>query len=278
MEPDLPPELSARRDELHARVLRRGRSLRRRRAGAIGGLLAVLLAVPATVVAVGAAGEGTDPRVETLAPGVTEAVDPTTTTVAPTTTTVAPPTTTSVPAGDGSGATGVLGPDGEIPAGPGPAAPPDSSVPPATTPACRNSTDPACGPFRYDPTPTNEPATIEVTSVNNAMPHPGEVVAITVFAADPDAVPIAECGIGVTFGDGESEPPCLPGCVAPGYGPWDPPPPEPGEEAELFEHAYAEPGIYTVTFTVHTGGCSPYASEATASITINVGGIVESTP
>jgi hypothetical protein len=70
MEHDLPPELTSRRDELLARVTRRGRALRARRLGALATVVAVVVAVPITAVAVTREGASND-HVSVVAPTTT---------------------------------------------------------------------------------------------------------------------------------------------------------------------------------------------------------------
>jgi len=59
-------------------------------------------------------------------------------------------------------------------------------------PECRNSTNPQCGPFRWDPQPLpNRPMRVDV-QIAPSHPRPGDVVTFTVVASDPDAPGRAE--------------------------------------------------------------------------------------
>jgi hypothetical protein len=139
---------------------------------------------------------------------------------------------------------------------------------------CRNSTDPACGPFRWDPAPgRNQPIDIQL-SYEPAEPHIGDVVMFTARVVDPDASPI-------TSGDETCNPPsysgtpsrCSPNCPSPGYGPWTPPPRQRGDRIVKYSHQYTEAGSFTASFWFGSaGGCArnPYSSAAESAVTINV--------
>ena len=117
-----------------------------------------------------------------------------------------------------------------VPAGAGPrVTTPDSTTAPgapSTTLPCRNSTDPACGPFRWDPPPgPNQPVAIEITHSPSA-PQVGEQVTVTVHVAEADS---QIDGVTVSFGDEEVltlPPASVVACdgAAPA-GPWTPPRP-----------------------------------------------------
>jgi hypothetical protein len=127
MDPELPPELAAKRDELFERVTARGRALRRRRVTRVSALGAVVL-VPIVALAIAAGGDDGSRHVETVRPAGEPVVETTTSTTS-TTTTTAPPPPTTVGRGPGSGATGVLGPSGT------PTTPPSTEAPPSTPPS-----------------------------------------------------------------------------------------------------------------------------------------------
>lgn len=161
---------------------------------------------------------------------------------------------------------------------PPPASAPATTSPPTTVPACRNSTDPACGPFRWDPAPVDRPATLTLT------PQAGPIVAgqrvdLTLTMSDPDGpVTLAEWDIavsphdGVTYGSSSTveRPPACPER----YGPWTPPPPNGGEASTLTNITFRDPGTYTITVDVRpAAGCDnvdPYRSAARATITVEV--------
>jgi hypothetical protein len=145
----------------------------------------------------------------------------------------------------------------------------------ASSIACRNSSDPRCGAFRWDPAPgSNQPLDIQLT-YEPADPHPGDVVTFTARVVDPDASPI-------TAGEESCNPPsygdraasrCAPPCPAPGYGPWTPPPRKRGERSVTYSHTYAQAGTFTASFWFGSaGGCAsnPYASAAESAVVINV--------
>jgi hypothetical protein len=146
-----------------------------------------------------------------------------------------------------------------------------------TTRTCRNSSDPACGPFRWDPDPgPNQPLTGQVTS-SPASPSAGEPVTFHVTASDPDDSPVQTCN--VSYGDGQNivcDPIELmdPDHHCPKqYGPWTPPARNPGSLDTTDQHTYQQPGSYDVTYTVHSGSyCNsdPYASSATVKTTVIV--------
>lgn len=160
-----------------------------------------------------------------------------------------------------------------------PAATTTSTAPTTTVVACRNSTDPACGPFRFDPQPgADSPMTAQVVA-EPASVRAGQEVVFTVTLDDPDGVSygssvfiFGDSGIGET-----SQDPCTK------FGPWDPPPRDPASatEVQLVRHTYFSPGTYTATFAFEAGpfdcvdsvtgrGDRPYASSATGTVTVVV--------
>ena len=180
--------------------------------------------------------------------------------------------------------TTVQGPDGPaiVPVPGGCASPeqeststtPSTAIAPAPAPAqgCRNSSDPACGPFRYDPPLTNAGAKLEIVKVEPATPKAGDTVTFTLHATDPDSfIPSGGfCG-GASYGDGEASK-CGPSCAGTGpqFGPWDPPPARPGDSTFTVSHAYAKPGSYTAIFSITADQCGPRSSDASASIRVQV--------
>jgi hypothetical protein len=231
---NLPPELRDRRDSIFDRVTTTGRTRRRRRTAAAFAVVAVVLAIPITAVAMNASHESPGVRVSSVpSTSVTPTVaDPTGTTE----------TTTTVKAG------------------------------------CHNSYDPACGPLRYAPPLTNEPARLEITSVTPAVPKVGEMVTFTLRARDPDSLFSAStvwCNgggrAGSTFGDGEGGGQvCIADCVGAGSGTWDPPAPQPSDLTFHSDHVYKRAGTFAVKITAEAGVCSARPSEATASTTVTV--------
>jgi hypothetical protein len=145
---------------------------------------------------------------------------------------------------------------------------------------CRNSYDPSCGPFRWDPAPgPNQPSTVQIT-YTPVNPHVGDQVTFHVTATNPDG-PAGNASSSITFGDGQSQgidasflpPPG--GCKAP-YGPWTPPAPKADTvSSDWPSHAYTSAGTYTVTETGSggVGECdpqNPYLDEKSGSTTITV--------
>lgn len=148
-----------------------------------------------------------------------------------------------------------------------------------TASACRSSTDPACGDFRFDPQPgPDNPMTVEVTAVPGS-PVAGQPMVFRVTLRDPDGVSFGATNF--FFGDsgiGDSK---LGKCEK--FGPWDPPARDPAQATAVQEigHTYAEAGSYTASFTFEAGpydcvdsvtgrGDRPYASSAVGSVTVVV--------
>jgi hypothetical protein len=156
---------------------------------------------------------------------------------------------------------------------------PTTTLPPTTTTTalvCRNSTNPKCGPFRWDPVPVSHPIDVSLT-FSPPDPKPGDKVTVHLAATDQDT---ALGGLLVDFGDGHGAgfgvaPLCI---AAPDpYGPWDPPPRQPDHKEYDYDNVYSAPGTYTVTAKVSSmPSCStprnPYVGEGTASVTVNVSG------
>lgn len=255
--------------------------------------LAVLLAA-ALAAALAGDGRRAAERVETglrarSAPGVSvlaeayEAPASPPTTVRPTTTVAprrqpaapAPPTTTSATVTTLPAVTSTVAPAVATTVTPVTSAPTTSS----TVSSCRNSTDPACGPFRFDPQPgPDSPMTVQV-AVEPAEPVAGQEVVFRLTLTDPDGVSYNATTFG--FGDGGIGGASFPPCER--FGAWDPPPRD-GATTEVVEvaHTYANPGTYAVSFLFEAGpfscidsvsgrGDRPYASSATGTATVVVG-------
>ncbi len=146
---------------------------------------------------------------------------------------------------------------------------------PTAAPICRNSRDPACGPFYFDPPPFNEPMAVDVV-FSPQNPEPGEEVTFTVRVSDDGPASPGSCINTQRYGEPDDlVSVCSASCVPtePKYGPWDPPPPENANFEETFRHTYAEAGTYTATFSYNVGAdCSfsPYRSSGEASVTVPV--------
>jgi hypothetical protein len=165
-----------------------------------------------------------------------------------------------------------------------------------TSLVCRNSTDPRCGPFRWDPDPgPNQPMTVSVR-FTPSHPHVGEPVTFFVTADDPDGG--WYWGVSQDFGDpkgavaidGSSfDPENQPNyCADAKYGPWTPPPKQrqtstlgnPPERG--VSHTYAAPGTYTVRFAFRTDSTAcglhePYGSFGEESLQVVVQGSTTTT-
>lgn len=187
-------------------------------------------------------------------PVVAAAASTTTTTVPATTTTTVPATTTTT-------------------------APATTTTTTTTIDPCRNSADPTCGPFHFDPQPgADNPMTVAVTA-EPASPVAGAPMVFHLTLTDPDGV--SYDGTTFNFGNsgigGSSPEPCTK------YGPWDPPARDPASATQTMDvvHTYYEAGTYTATFFFDAGpfdcvdsvtgrGDRPYASSATGTVTVVV--------
>jgi len=212
--------------------------------------------------AVPAAGEAS--IVQPPPPGVVTATDLQAPGGGPTTS-VPPPPTTTPPAVLGFQATRIVG-----------RAPAPAAATPTTARHCRNSTDPACGPFSWDPNPgPNQPLTGQVTAAP-ASPSAGQTVTFHITASDPDASPVVVCG--TFFGDGadivcDPGPKVNPGTCPKQYGPWTPPARQQGALDTTVQHTYQKAGTYEASFQVNSAqeACNnPYASSTVVKVTVVV--------
>ncbi len=172
-------------------------------------------------------------------------------------------------------------------AGPSPTI--DTGAPVTTAPApsttvnpCRNSRDPACGPFSFEPPPDpDQPMTVEVIP-STATVKVGEPMSFHTIRRDPDGVSAG--GMSYDLGDKTlmGEPAYAP-CYH--FGPWDPPPKglTPTVLTEDIPHTYTLAGTFTVTFVYFPGtlgGCvdqatgrraeDPYGSQGQGSVQVIV--------
>ena len=246
--PPMPPRSPRQQLDL---VQKRADRLRARRRAAVVGLAAVLLgaAVTAAIALTSpsgskkvAAGKATTTTESTLPASTTTLPPETTTTAVTTPTSLAPATTVPVVAAT------------------------TTSLP------CRNSKDPRCGPFRWDPNPgANSPITVSAS-----VSQDGQTVTFTLHVVDPDASPII-------VGDGTCNPPdfgdvgksrCTPSCAAPGYGPWTPPARQRGDRTVVYTHTYPSSGSYTAHFWFGSAGtpcpANPYASTIDQPVQVEV--------
>jgi hypothetical protein len=146
--------------------------------------------------------------------------------------------------------------------------------PTTTALVCRNSTNPACGPFRWDPEPAaNQPLTADVT-YTPTNPKVGDEVTFTVQAVDPDASPVSDhCDFAgsepaVQFGEKGYVAGCPLALCTPSdqYGAWTPPKPVRTEKSFVYRHTYMAGGNFDMTAQLFSGpgGCSnyPYGNNA----------------
>lgn len=154
---------------------------------------------------------------------------------------------------------------------------PDNTASMAVPTACRNSYEERCGPFSWDPQPSNEPIKIEV-SFSPSAPRAGEEVIFSVLVTDPDA-PIQTSSYAVGFGD-----PGVPSghpqgasfaCPKKAYGPWTPPKKVRGSANFSFTHVYQSPGTYTGKFFFRshneaTCGHDAYGSLGEQAVSVQV--------
>ena len=155
---------------------------------------------------------------------------------------------------------------------------------PTVRAGCRNSNDPSCGAFFWDPQPpADQPLTINVRFAPES-PRVGEEVVFDIEYFDPDAPELA-CPV-VAFGDDASPTHCDPGPRACSrYGPWTPPEPRGLETRRSEVHVYQQPGSYELVFagtSVTPGadaGCTdsqtrrpgdPYSGTARVTLRIEV--------
>ena len=239
-------------DPVLAGVYRRGHAIRRQRAirrVAAGALILQLLVALPFAFRQGDDAGGRNVRVVAPA-GLDDEVATTTTEVPTTAAVVAAEATTTVP------------------------------VPATTTTTtglmCRNSFDPRCGPFRWDPEPgPNAPVTVDIT-FSPEHPRVGDEVMFTIRIVDPDAARILN-STSLCLDDPGSA------CVSAmrlerceWYGPWDPPSPTPGAWTHAATHTFEVAGTFTASYLVATGntGCGqaqdPYASQESGKATVVV--------
>ncbi len=293
--PDWPsnPDRSSNREQRLERIYQRGGELRgrhrRRVRAAVGGGAAVVVLLAGAAFALSGDDGRNDVVVTADEPAAGER-SPTSTPSTPyITATTAPAMVTTVPAATGPAP--VEPPPTTAPADRGTSAPPVTEPPPpapTTVPplVCRNSMDPACGPFYYDWTVPDRVAVISITATP-AEPRVGEEVTFTVTMDDPDGSATYRWCHGFHF-DVHGADPVDPEDVDTGetsplgfcalsrqdpdftpYGPWDPPPPF--HRVETLTNIYEGTGERTFRYTGdQVGPCEPECPEAVAELTITV--------
>lgn len=148
---------------------------------------------------------------------------------------------------------------------PAPAAAPARPPVPAPSP-CRNSFEPRCGDFFWDPPPRNAPARIDVR-FDPPLPIAGQPVTVTLRGEDPDALAGSFTFTSTCRSDdfgvcGNSLPsrPCGQGTrpLTP-HGGWEPPAPPSRElrAAASWSVVFAAPGNHSYTARFETSGATP---------------------
>ena len=288
------------RDEVLERVYRRGRLLRARRLGLQAGTPALALVVVLGALVLPGDGSGTDEDVLAAGDGKAQvasddirpgrrspgsessggsAASADGAGAAPSDSASEPSVGGSTDPASGGGSSGGQGDDGE----PSGSAPGSSGSAPAGT-ECRNSTNPDCGDFYWDPEPgPNQPLEIDVLSVEDAdgneymqgdgatVPEDTEVTFVVRFR-DPDAEVSDEWNAEAAYGDGGHSTGAFVACsMAARFGPWTPPDPVTGEAVWEFTYTYEEVGSYTATFSYTESECgNPYASSGSRDLTVSV--------
>ncbi len=151
-----------------------------------------------------------------------------------------------------------------------PVRPADPSAEPSLV--CRNSLDPACGSFYWDPQPDrNGPLTVEIT-FSPRSPRVGEQIVLKIRVRDDTGPAYASRGV-----YGEHAFSAGPSCGGPAerYGPWAPPTKVPFDKTGYYKASYDKSGRYTVSFTYDSGQCNykgydPYAGEGTGEVVVVV--------
>jgi hypothetical protein len=229
----------------------RRRARRHRRNAVVGALGLVALAVPALALL---PDDGDDQ--------LTVAAD------AESSTTEARETTTTTPSSTVTTAKTVVADTTLVTPSTAASRPATTAVPRTTVPPldCHNSTDPACGAFRWEPAPgTNQAlAASFVDPPTEAVV--GQEATFVVDWSDPDADQITDAFSteGTSVGA-----PCS---VGQRYGPWTPPPAQPGSGTRTFRHTFTSAGVYPVNVDLFTGNVCvhPYASERHIELLITV--------
>lgn len=123
----------------------------------------------------------------------------------------------------------------------------------------------------------SEPRGDDDEEVSPAAPKAGQTVTFTLRAVDPDSHFVLD-GIwcdnsGYSFGDNSPGHACAVSCAAVNeYGPWDPPPPQPGDLTFTMQHTYNTAGTFHAQFGVTAEACGPRTSTASATATVTITG------
>ncbi len=136
---------------------------------------------------------------------------------------------------------------------------------------CRNSSDPACGEFRWDPVPAaNQPLVASFATAPGTAIVGNEVV-FEVTWSDGDA-PLAFDEFKATTGGYVLHLDCFP--FPSRFGPWTPPAAEPSSGTLRYPHTFTTAGTYRIHASLATADdCrSPYADFTQVETTIVVSG------
>jgi hypothetical protein len=145
-------------------------------------------------------------------------------------------------------------------------------------PDCRNSSNPACGAFVWDPAPGANAPLVTSAAPAKSTYKVGEQVFFNVTVSDADHVVNDNCSE-VRFDNGAAaDGPCSPPPDCPArHGPWTPPAAAAGNHTPNYINVWTTPGEHTATFRFRSWSSStclaldPYASEGqtvTATVTI----------
>jgi hypothetical protein len=251
----------------------RRRTRRRRRNLALAVLCLALLAVPAAALR---SGHGAERHLDVAADGV--ATDPAALADDQSVPPAIDPVPTSLPS--------VGDPSSPAPVAPGPTLPPAAVAPavvpaPAPVPAattgttarttttgrvCHNSSDPACGQFRWDPPlGPNQPLVASFTKAPTTAVV-GQPLIFEVVWSDGDAKLSQDR---FTTDDTHVGTACS---LVPRYGPWTPPAPVGGSGTLTYPTSFGQPGTYHVSVELGTGDpqgpvgddCNPVYGNATS--------------
>lgn len=302
------PARARSRDELLTHIRTRGDQIRRRRHAAVGALLVIIAAVVIVPLVASPRDDGREVSADgPVTTTTTELVlDEPSTTAAPTTVStlpasgpVLPQTTTTVSPGDDGGVTSTTEAPSDESAAPAgsPAAGRDLGATPTTRPKgsattaaptttidprCRQSFDPACGPFFWTTTPGADATPVMTLTTNPDPPRARQSVTFVFNVRDQDG-PVADECFEFETGDGHvyaivdgrqvSGPvPCAaPSCAAPA-GAWTPPSRASDTKSFTIVHTFATTGEFRLAVRARAGGCNnnPYADNFDVSYRISV--------
>jgi hypothetical protein len=155
-------------------------------------------------------------------------------------------------------------------------------APPPTVPPCRDSVDPACGSFTWDPAPVVPQAELRFLLPGEPA-RVGVPYEFVVELTDPGTMPSFNCASGVAVDPTpQSQYPIitLAGCVyeplecPTRYGPWTPPAPQGGSVRTSVTITFDEPGSYGLAASAQRpllcDNVDPYGTDASGSAVVHV--------